>query len=64
MLKNIWEIENNPIFSSGGSIGEERTSHARSRVIEQPNNPHKFHPQLNLNLDSSEDDDDEASVYQ
>jgi hypothetical protein len=25
MLKNIWEIENNPIFSSGnGSVGDER----------------------------------------
>lgn len=24
MLKNIWEIENNPIFSSGGSINEEK----------------------------------------
>lgn len=24
MLKNIWEIENNPIFSSGGSINDEK----------------------------------------
>ncbi|CDW78164.1 UNKNOWN [Stylonychia lemnae] len=24
MLKNIWEIENNPIFSSGGSISDEK----------------------------------------
>ena len=24
MLKNVWEIENNPIFSSGGSIGDEK----------------------------------------
>lgn len=23
MLKNIWEIENHPIFSSGGSFKEE-----------------------------------------
>jgi len=26
MLKNIWEIENNPIFSSGGSVGDEMAS--------------------------------------
>ena len=24
MLKNIWEIENNPIFSSGGSVNDEQ----------------------------------------
>jgi hypothetical protein len=24
MLKNIWEIENNPIFSSGASITEDK----------------------------------------
>ena len=26
MLKNIWEIENNPIFSSGGSVNDEKSS--------------------------------------
>lgn len=37
MLKNVWEIENNPIFSSGGSIRDERDAH-HVDVMKSPSN--------------------------
>lgn len=30
MLKNIQEFENNPIFSSGGSVGDEKVAYVKS----------------------------------
>jgi len=33
MLKNIWEIENNPIFSSGGSINDEKESNNMDTAV-------------------------------
>lgn len=36
MLKNIWEIENNPIFSNGGS-GVEQNNNENNFVIQQLN---------------------------
>jgi hypothetical protein len=38
MLKNIWEIENNPIFSSGGSIGEELESLGKNKAASTKQN--------------------------
>jgi hypothetical protein len=38
MLKNIWEIENNPIFSSGGSIRDERDDNVIPSEMRSPDN--------------------------
>lgn len=49
MLKNIWEIENNPIFSSGVSVsdGKEQTN-VSNGVIKQLNNESLKSSKINI----------------